>query len=529
VNVDTLQQSQDLEQNDTVFSGSASIAIDTEQWQLNLAEDWQLTSQYARMDDIEFPHGLSIKASEPTRVTNTFNLESNVYSQTSTDAKQASSDSLMLEKTLLKIKIPMVMSTSEPQGVGDIDAVLQINKVQLDQEQWSADGSLSIPKLTMFDSSTQSLATPSKELNNDATNLPLANFEQSFEFANNVLTSRGSVDSIERDLHLTTVSKHDLQQQRGETSFAFKTIDFENTERLNQLTSPMVLPVKLVTGELTLSGKARWARKRDEWQATVDVDTQLINIGGAYDETYFSGINGKSSLQVYPDMVSKKTQRLSIDHIDAGVVNTDTVVEFTLTPSTLGDLPKVRLLHANTQLLQGSMSLKPGTYDLNRAQHRLQVVMENINLSEIVRLQQLDDIEATGLVSGQLPILVNNGEVSIDNGQLQAIDPGGILRYQADAAALSANKYAETVMLALSNFNYQALRADTHYDPDGTLLLKLQLQGHNPDLEQGRQVNLNINLEQNVLKLFESVRLVEGVSDTLDKRVQDFYQRTTSQ
>lgn len=508
--VGKLRRASELELSDASFSGAASITIDAEHWQFDLAESWQLTSQYGRLDDTELPQGLSLRSSQPTRIKGTFTSASQIKSY----AKNERVELALLEKTSLEIEVPMVKDVNVPLAVRQADVSLQINQAGFNQGQLSVSGVLSIPQLTIVDASKD---------------WPLANLKQFFELKNEVLNSNGSVDSIERDLHIETISTHELKQQRGETKFRLKTIEFKAPQRLNQLTSPLVLPAKLVAGEVKLSGQARWAHKRGEWQMVVDLDTQLIDLGGVYDETYFSGVNAKSSLQVYPEIFSRKPQRLTIAHVDAGVENTNMTVEFTLRPSKLGELPIVDLIHAQTQLLQGNMRLKPGAYDLNRAQHKLQVVMENIDLSELVRVQQLDDIQATGLVTGELPIIVDNGQVSIDNGQLQAIAPGGTLRYQTDADALKANKYAETVMLALRNFNYDALRADTYYEPDGTLLLKLQLQGSNPDFEQGRQVNLNINLEQNVLKLFESIRLIEGVSDTLDQRVQDFYQKTATQ
>ncbi len=542
VTADKLQQAGELTLSNTSFSGSASLTVGAEQWQLGLAEPWQLTSQYARLDDIELPHGLSVRSSGATRVKGRFNSSTQETSQAESENVQANrhgAEVILLEKLLLEVTLPIVQDISIPIGLYQTDATLQISHATFHQDQISLKGDLLVPQLRIVDGLTKpSSEQPSQshdELNHikgetkELANWRLANFNQSFELKNDVFTSRGSVDSVDRDLHVKTVTKHNLEQQKGKTDFDFKTVKFNDPQRLNQLISPLVLPTKLVAGEVELSGQARWAHRREQWQMMVDIDTQLVSLGGAHNDTYFSGINAKSSLQVYPNVRSIKPQRLTVEHVDAGVENTDVVVEFTLRPSPLGDLPIVDLVRAQSQLLKGSTSLKPGAYDLNRAQHSLQVVVDNIDLSELVRVQQLDDINATGLVTGALPIVIDNGNISIDNGQLYAIEPGGTLRYQADADALNANQYTETVVLALRNFYYDVLRADTYYQPDGTLLLKLQLQGNNPDFEQGRQVNLNINLEQNVLKLFESLRLVEGVSDTLDKRVQDFYQKTTSQ
>lgn len=529
--IDKLQQENELELSETSFSGTTSINIDSENWSFDFIEPWELKSQYARFDETELPQGLSIRSAQPTRVKGAFisSLDP-VSEQQQSKIKNDVAEIKLVEKILLDVEVPELRSISQRLSVHAINAALQINQAKLYQGQLYANGSLAIPQLVAVDYSSETVLKP--QANNSEkgiTNWRLDNFYQSFELDNQVFTSRGSMSNIERDLHIESTSKHDFKQQRGETDFRFNSIDFNDPQRLNHLLSPLLLNASLVTGEIELAGKASWTRDHEQWQTTVDIDSQLINLGGAYEDTYFSGINAKSSLQVYPQILSRKPLWLTIDNVDVGVVNTDVVVEFTVRPSGLGEFPSIELLRAQTQLLKGRMSLKPNTYDLNRAQHRLQVLMQNIDLNELVRVQQLDDIQATGLVTGELPIMIENGQVSIDNGQLQAVAPGGTLRYQADNDTIRENKYAETVMLALKNFNYDALRADTYYKPDGTLLLQLRLQGNNPDFEQGRQVNLNINLEQNVLKLFESLRLIEGVSGTLDKRVQDFYKKTTSQ
>jgi hypothetical protein len=56
-------------------------------------------------------------------------------------------------------------------------------------------------------------------------------------------------------------------------------------------------------------------------------------------------------------------------------------------------------------------------------------------------------------------------------------------------------------------------------------LLGLEIQGSNPDLEGGRQINLNINLEQNIIELLRSLRFVEGLNDAIDNRIQDYYRQ----
>ena len=78
---------------------------------------------------------------------------------------------------------------------------------------------------------------------------------------------------------------------------------------------------------------------------------------------------------------------------------------------------------------------------------------------------------------------------------------------------------------ALKNFNYTSLRVEPDYDSSGLLLLGLKLQGSNPDLGGGRQVNLNVNLEQNVIQLLQSLRFVDGLNEAIDNRVRQYYRQ----
>jgi len=504
VSVGKLQNADGLDLSETSFVAAASARMEGQKWQFQLEESWKLTSQYSRLDDTELPQGWTVSATRP------LNLTGDVH---------ADFDAL-IDETALAIAVPMLLDKSLEQRVQSLNASLQIAQARLTQGELLATGVLAIPQLTIEDTSSDDLL---------GGGLRLDNVRQPFELIGEVLISNGSLQSIERDLHIDTNTQHNLRQRQGRSRFRFKPLSFDDSQRLKKLVAPAVAPISLVAGELDLSGEARWRAEADEWQTTVNIDAQLNNLGGAYDEAYFSGANGQLSLQVYPDIESKKKQRLSVAQLDAGVENKDLVFEFGLRPSSKGDLPIVDILTAQTQLLQGSVKLKPTAYDLNQQRQTLQLVLENIDLNELVTLQQLDDVQATGRINGVLPIIINNDQISIDDGQMQALAPGGVLRYQANTDAIQSNKYAETVVLVLRNFHYDALQADTQYQPDGTLILALQLQGNNPDFEQGRQINLNINLEQNVLKLLESLRLYDGVSDKLDKRVRDFYQQTTSQ
>ena len=75
---------------------------------------------------------------------------------------------------------------------------------------------------------------------------------------------------------------------------------------------------------------------------------------------------------------------------------------------------------------------------------------------------------------------------------------------------------------ALEEFHYTVLSSQVELAEGGDLTLALRLQGSNPDFQQGRQVNLSINLQENIPALLASLQLSGKVSDIIEQRVQQY-------
>lgn len=78
---------------------------------------------------------------------------------------------------------------------------------------------------------------------------------------------------------------------------------------------------------------------------------------------------------------------------------------------------------------------------------------------------------------------------------------------------------------ALNDFHYTLLRSEVNYEQDGTLLLGVRLEGSNPSVENGRAINFNITLEEDLPALITSLQLSGQISDVIKKRVQDKLQQ----
>ena len=87
----------------------------------------------------------------------------------------------------------------------------------------------------------------------------------------------------------------------------------------------------------------------------------------------------------------------------------------------------------------------------------------------------------------------------------------------------ASNPNLEQLAVALDDFHYGVLASDVAYDEQGVLVLGLRLEGSNPAFQQGRQVNLNIRLEEDIPALLTSLQLSGQVNELIRKRIEQHY------
>ena len=189
-------------------------------------------------------------------------------------------------------------------------------------------------------------------------------------------------------------------------------------------------------------------------------------------------------------------------------------------------LGNLQLLEARLGFMQGELSVEPQFIALKQPMQQLVLRINQLDLAELVRQHPTTDLKANGKLSGRIPLTINNKQFSVQQGQLAAEAPGGTLQYRSAASAASAKTGGMKIVFdALENFQFSVLNSELNYATDGKLTLALQLKGANPALQQGRAINLNINLEEDLPAMLASLQLANKLNDTLTKRVQQYIQR----
>jgi len=184
--------------------------------------------------------------------------------------------------------------------------------------------------------------------------------------------------------------------------------------------------------------------------------------------------------------------------------------------------PELDILAFSADVFGGQILLEtPTIWNFSAHTNSATLRVENWELAQIVALQQNQDIEAQGTIQGTLPIALSDGRLAVSKGYLNALPPGGTIRYNSSDTArnLGNNKQLGLAMDLLSDFRYEILKSEVDLDDQGNLVLGLSLGGRNPGHHGGQEVRFNIMVEQNLDPLLQSLRLSDTLSHSIENRL----------
>ncbi len=178
----------------------------------------------------------------------------------------------------------------------------------------------------------------------------------------------------------------------------------------------------------------------------------------------------------------------------------------------------VSLTGFSAGLLDGSIAIDRVDYDLRKKHAATTVQLDGIALQKLLDLQGTKKITATGSVRGRLPVVLDGETFSIPNGGMNAEKTGLIVYATTPEEREAANAGMRLTYEALGNFLYSELLSSITMAPDGQSHITLQLKGYNPEFQNGRPVNLNLQIEQNLTDLFRSLSISSGIEKAITEK-----------
>ncbi len=282
--------------------------------------------------------------------------------------------------------------------------------------------------------------------------------------------------------------------------------------------------LELNRGRLGANGDIRWQQGKLSGRNQL----QLRDLSGIYDRTLVKGINADMQLSLHDSQFNISSDNLVINQINHGLelgpLKASAQYSATMAQPGTGVIALEQLA---LQVMGGNLSVSPQQLDLAQESNQLTFQINQLDLAQLLQQHPSTDIKGQGKLSGTLPISISKQGITIKAGRVAAEQPGGKIQYQSASSSGmgSVNQSMQLVFSALEDFHFTVLASEISYDTSGKLLLALNLRGANPALQQGRAINLNINLEEDLPAMITSLQLTNKLNDTITKRVQQYIQQ----
>ena len=324
---------------------------------------------------------------------------------------------------------------------------------------------------------------------------------------------------------LTSRFQFNPEKTVGSASYSFPEIKPDSDSPLfSSILKDWKEPYDIVSGTLSASGEYRWwTSNRGSFRDRLDMKLNVSDAGGFYDGVLFSGLNYKDTIDLLPVIKSSDFALIKVDDVDIGMPVTEVSAKIRFKATRSGPLPILLINALSLSLLDGKVKGNDLEIDLNNDEHDLVLVVVGLDLSQIVALQQLEGLTATGRLDGYIPVTITENGIKITEGRIVSQNPGGQINYLPAGGTAEMEKAAmgsEFVFRIIEDLNYNTLEIDVNYEESGEMEMQLAIKGKSPKLDTRRPVHFNLNLQQNVLKLLKGLRYAEGLSDEIDRNVQ---------
>jgi len=319
---------------------------------------------------------------------------------------------------------------------------------------------------------------------------------------------------------LRVQGRHDLASAAGSASLVLAPLQLAEGSTLGQRLGQWPYTWDLVLGSLDAGLQLQWeevpatAGTAATTQLAGTVSASLAGVAGYYDSSLFHGLATTVTGEIdtaQPLLFGTPPLELRLAELDVGLPLQDLVLRLQLDAA--GNSLLVESLSGT--LLGGSITMQQQRFDFGATDNALSLQFSGLRLEQVLALTGYEDIAVDGGISGEVPLRFSANGIEVAGGRLSAQQPGGNIRYLGTLGQGDAS--LALVRQALSNYRFDTLESSIDYSPDGELLLSMQLQGFNPELENGRRVNLNLNLSDNVPALLQSLQAGRAIEDMLQE------------
>ena len=370
---------------------------------------------------------------------------------------------------------------------------------------------------------------------------PKTNLAIGFDATPAVVKAGLVAETADQSVKATGRITHDLTTNQGALRAILAPRPFSPSgTTLGGLISSWEYPFDVTAGQLGLSAVVTWEASPRHVSSGIDdgrnpgglvvkrgeVAITAKDLDGYYQDIVVEDVNTTLHLNATSlnDVTMAGPAQVRIGRVDSGIELDNIALALQLGRLGLGrgaGRPVVDLTDVSARTLGGRVSSSRIHVDPARPPSRFTVKLHGLSLDRLLQLEQQQGLEGTGVLDGSVPITLNGETITIRDGRVAVRPPGGVIRFapqeETRRMLVQAKPEMDLVLRALENFRYDVLRAVVNYQEDGTLLLETRLEGRNPDMKESPPVHFNLNVEENIPALLQSVQVVKHIEQRLEE------------
>lgn len=348
-------------------------------------------------------------------------------------------------------------------------------------------------------------------------------------------------ETVDQSVKVTGRVTHDVITNQGALRATLVPRPFSPSgTTLSRLITPWEYPFDVTAGRLALSAAVTWGADPRRGSSGSDdrpkpgdvtirrgqVAIMAKDLDGYYEDILIEDVSTTITVNAtsLDDVTMAGPAQVRIGRVDPGIAFEN--IALTLRLGRLGfghgaGQPIVDLKNISAHTLGGRVSSPRIHLDPARPPTRFTLKVDGVQLDRLLQLEQQQGLDGTGVLDGSIPITLNGETITIHEGRVAVRPPGGVIRFapldETRQMLVQAKPEMKLVLRALENFRYDVLRAAVHYREDGTLSLETRLEGKNPDMKESPPVHFNLNVQENIPALLQSVQVVKDIEQRLEK------------
>lgn len=299
--------------------------------------------------------------------------------------------------------------------------------------------------------------------------------------------------------------------------------------RLSKMVTGWPAPADLTDGQLTATIDATWSVDSGDARQGFLVKSGMATVvadklSGHYQDYSMKALSTTVNVRAegFEAIAMVQPASVTVASVQTGVEVTNLAMMVNAMWKRGDRLPVIDLKDVQGDVFGGAVTSPGVLVDWAKPPIYATLSLRKLDLAKILSIEQQKGVEGTGIMNGTLPLTITPSGVTVEGGTLEAQSPGGIIRYasmpESSRLITESDGNLRLVTQALNNFHYTVLRVGVEYAENGILDLGVRLEGRNPDLKKNPPIHFNLTVQEHVPTLLKSLRLVQEIEDTVQKK-----------